>query len=238
MFGFISDISLLELADINSPLLRELGLKAPGTFQHSIQVANLAEEAIIKIGGSSMLVRVGALYHDIGKINNPNYFIENQYSEMNPHSELSPAESATIIVSHVKQGIKLAKEYNLPEPIVDFIRTHHGSTKAEYFFKAYKRNEDLEEEVDETLFQYPGPIPFSKETAVLMMADSVEAASRSLKVIDIESIGSLVDKIIDHQIEENQFVNSPITFKDVNDLKKIFKRKLVNINHLRIEYPK
>ncbi len=238
MFGFISDISLLELADINSPLLRELGLKAPGTFQHSIQVANLAEEAIIKIGGSSMLVRVGALYHDIGKINNPNYFIENQYSEMNPHSELSPAESATIIVSHVKQGIKLAKEYNLPEPIVDFIRTHHGSTKAEYFFKAYKRNEDLDEEVDETLFQYPGPIPFSKETAVLMMADSVEAASRSLKVIDIESIGSLVDKIIDHQIEENQFVNSPITFKDVNDLKKIFKRKLVNINHLRIEYPK
>ena len=238
MFGFISDISLLELADINSPLLRELGLKAPGTFQHSIQVANLAEEAIIKIGGSSMLVRVGALYHDIGKINNPNYFIENHYSEMNPHSELSPAESATIIVSHVKQGIKLAKEYNLPEPIVDFIRTHHGSTKAEYFFKAYKRNEDLDEEVDETLFQYPGPIPFSKETAVLMMADSVEAASRSLKVIDIESIGSLVDKIIDHQIEENQFVNSPITFKDVNDLKKIFKRKLVNINHLRIEYPK
>jgi putative nucleotidyltransferase with HDIG domain len=185
-----------------------------------------------------MLVRVGALYHDIGKINTPNYFIENQFSEVNPHSELSAPESASIIVGHVKQGIKLAKQFNLPEPIVDFIRTHHGSTKAEYFFKAYKRNEDLEEEVDETLFQYPGPIPFSKETAVLMMADSVEAASRSLKVIDIESIGSLVDKIIDHQIEENQFVNSPITFKDVNDLKKIFKRKLVNINHLRIEYPK
>jgi len=239
IFGFISDVSLLELADINTPLLRELGLKAPGTFQHSIQVANLAEEAIIKIGGSSMLVRVGALYHDIGKINSPTYFIENQYSGVNPHSELSPAESSSIIVSHVKQGIKLAKRYNLPEPIIDFIRTHHGTTRAEYFYKQFKKNQEIdEEEIDESVFQYLGPIPFSKETAVLMMADSVEAASRSLKTVDAESISNLVDRIIDHQIEQNQFVNSPITFKEVNDLKKIFKRKLININHLRIEYPK
>ena len=238
IFGFISDVSLLELADINTPLLRELGLKAPGTFQHSIQVANLAEEGVIKIGGSSMLVRVGALYHDIGKINTPNYFIENQFSEVNPHSELSAPESASIIVGHVKQGIKLAKQFNLPEPIVDFIRTHHGTTKAEYFFKQHMQNDEYDALTDDEIFQYPGPIPFSKETAVLMMADSVEAASRSLKTIDSDSIGKLVDKIIDHQIEQNQFVNSPITFKDVNDLKKIFKRKLINMNHLRIEYPK
>ena len=238
IFGFISDVSLMELADINSPLLRELGLKAPGTFQHSIQVANLAEEAIIKIGGSSMLVRVGALYHDVGKISMPNYFIENQYTGVNPHSELSSTESASLVISHVKQGIKLAKQYNIPEPIIDFIRTHHGTTKAEYFYKAYQQNADSEEPIDEAAFKYPGPLPFSKETAVLMMADSVEAASRSLKTVDAENINRLVDRIIDHQMEENQFINAPITFKEFTELKKIFKRKLININHLRIEYPK
>jgi putative nucleotidyltransferase with HDIG domain len=238
IFGFISDVSLMELADINSPLLRELGLKAPGTFQHSIQVANLAEEAIIKIGGSSMLVRVGALYHDVGKISMPNYFIENQFTGVNPHSEMSSTESANIVINHVKQGIKLAKQYNIPEPIIDFIRTHHGTTKAEYFYKTYQQNADTEEPIDEAAFKYPGPLPFSKETAVLMMADSVEAASRSLKTVDAENINRLVDRIIDHQMEENQFINAPITFKEFTELKKIFKRKLININHLRIEYPK
>jgi putative nucleotidyltransferase with HDIG domain len=237
MFGFISDVSMLELSDTNSPLLRELASKAPGTFQHSLQVANLAEEAIYKIGGNPLLVRCGALYHDIGKMEMPMYFIENQVTGVNPHEEMSFDESASIIISHVIRGIEIAKEHNIPDIIIDFIRTHHGTTMTAYFYRSYKKSYP-EEKVDESKFRYPGPIPFSKETAVLMMADSVEAASRSLKVYDYESVDQLVENIIDSQIEQDQFVNSDITFRDTTTIKKIFKKKLMNIYHVRVEYPR
>lgn len=237
VFGFTSDVSLLELSDTNGKLLRELASRAPGTFQHSLQVANLAEEAIYVIGGNSLLVRTGALYHDIGKMEMPMYFIENQASGMNPHEDLSYDESAGIIISHVIKGIEIAKKNNLPEQIIDFIRTHHGTTMTAYFYRSFKKAFP-EEEIDEQKFHYPGPIPFSKETAVLMMADSVEAASRSLKKYDFESIDALVEKIIDGQIDQNQFSNADITFKDINRLKKIFKKKLMNMYHVRVEYPR
>ncbi len=236
IFGFVSDVTLMELADTNSKLLRKLNLKAPGTFQHSLQVSNLAEEAIRAIGGNTLLIRTGALYHDIGKMNMPNYFIENQNSDYNPHVELSSEESASIIIEHVIRGIEIARRYKLPDIITDFIRTHHGTTKTQYFLKVYK-NENPEEEIDESLFQYPGPIPYSKETAVLMMADSVEAASRSLPQYDGESIEKLVNSIIDHQIAEEQFAVADITFKDINQIKKMFKKKLMSIYHVRVEYP-
>jgi cyclic-di-AMP phosphodiesterase PgpH len=237
IFGFTSDVSLLELSDTNGKLLRELALRAPGTFQHSLQVANLAEEAIYTIGGNALLVRTGALYHDIGKMEMPMYFIENQANGMNPHDEMSFDESAAMIISHVIKGIEIAKKNNLPEPIIDFIRTHHGTTITAFFYRSFQ-NAFPEETIDESKFHYPGPIPFSKETAVLMMADSVEAASRSLKKYDAESIDSLVEKIINSQIEQNQFMNADITFKDINTLKKIFKKKLMNMYHVRVEYPR
>ncbi|MFN5181533.1 MAG: HD family phosphohydrolase [Bacteroidota bacterium] len=236
-FGFISDFTLLELSGSNSELMRELAVKSPGTFQHSLQVANLAEEAIFKIGGNALLVRAGALYHDIGKISNPRFFIENRMGNGNPHDELPYEESAKIIIQHVIDGIELAKKYKLPDQIIDFIRTHHGTTATRYFLKHYQ-SVHPGEVIDERLFRYPGPIPFSKETAVLMMADSVEAASRSIKNYDAQSIDQLVDSIIDSQIAENQFLNSDITFKDINSIKKIFKRRLMNIYHVRIEYPR
>jgi len=237
LFGFTSDVSLLELSDTNGKLLRELASRAPGTFQHSLQVANLAEEAIYTIGGNSLLVRTGALYHDIGKMEMPMYFIENQASGINPHEDLSYDESASIIISHVIKGIEIAKKNNLPEQIIDFIRTHHGTTMTAYFYRSFKKAFP-EEEIDENKFHYPGPIPFSKETAVLMMSDSVEAASRSLKKYDAETIDALVEKIIDSQIEQNQFANADITFRDINTLKKIFKKKLMNMYHVRVEYPR
>lgn len=237
LFGFISDVSLLELSDTNGKLLRELASRAPGTFQHSLQVANLAEEAIYNIGGNALLVRTGALYHDIGKMEMPMYFIENQATGMNPHDEMSFDESAAIIISHVIKGIEIAKRNNLPEQIIDFIRTHHGTSITGYFYRSFQ-NAFPEEKIDESKFHYPGPIPFSKETAVLMMADSVEAASRSLKKYDAESIDELVEKIINTQIEQNQYANSDITFKDINTLKKIFKKKLMNVYHVRVEYPR
>ncbi len=236
LFGFVSEVTLMELSDINSPLLRSLALKAPGTFQHSLQVANLAEEAIIAIGGSSLLVRTGALYHDIGKMDMPMYFIENQSAGVNPHNELSFEDSAAIITGHVTKGIEIAKENNLPDQLIDFIRTHHGTTKAQYFYQSFLKNFP-DEEIDVSVFQYPGPIPFSKETAVLMMSDSVEAASRSLKHYDADSLEKLVDRVIDSQIAQNQFANADITFKNITVIKRIFKKKLSNIYHLRIEYP-
>jgi putative nucleotidyltransferase with HDIG domain len=236
IFGYISDVTLLELSDTNNGLLRELNLKAPGTFQHSLQVSNLAEEGIREIGGNPLLVRAGALYHDIGKMMAPAYFIENQ-SGVNPHDELGYEESAGIIIDHVIRGIELAKEHKLPEQIIDFIRTHHGTTKTQYFLRMFK-NENPDEEVPTELFQYPGPIPYSKETAVLMMADSVEAASRSLKIYDNDSITKLVEGIINSQVAENQFINTNITFNDVTVIKKMFIKKLMNIYHVRIEYPK
>lgn len=235
LFGFISDVSLMELSDSNSKLLRELAFKAPGTFQHSLQVANLAEAAIYRIGGNTLLIRAGALYHDIGKMDNPMYFIENQNTGVNPHDELSFEESAKIIIGHVIAGVEKAKKHKLPEQIIDFIRTHHGTTRVQYFYQSFLKNYP-DEIIDEEMFRYNGPIPFSKETAVLMMADSVEAASRSLQKIDAEIIEKLVDNIIDNQIKQNQFINSNITFKDIAIIKKIFKRMLMSVYHVRVEY--
>ncbi len=236
IFGFISDFKLLELCDLNQPLLRQLSQDVPGTFQHSLQVANLAEEAIYYIGGNTLLVRTGAMYHDIGKLQNPNFFTENQAKGYSPHQEMEPLESAKIIINHVIAGVELAKKHKLPEQVIDFIRTHHGTTYVGYFLNIMKQQAGPEA-VNESEFRYPGPIPFSKETAVLMMADGVEAASRSLKTHDALSINELVDNIIDFKIQQNQFINSDITFKDITTIRKIFKKRLMNIYHARIEYP-
>ncbi len=237
IFGFLSDVTLMEIADTNSPLLRELAAKAPGTFQHSMQVANLAERAILKVGGSPLLVRTGALYHDIGKMLAPHYFIENQVGGVNPHNDLEPNESAKIIINHVLKGIEIAKKNNLPEVIIDFIRSHHGTSTVKYFLYQYKTLHP-EKEIDTGDFTYPGPIPFSKETAVLMMADACEAASRSLNEYNEESLSSLVTNIIDGQAKEGQFANADITYKDISVIKRIFINMLQNIYHVRIAYPK
>lgn len=236
VFGFVSDVSLMELSDTNNPLLRRLSLEAPGTFQHTLQVANLAEAAIYEIGGNALLVRVGALYHDIGKLTNPVYFIENQHASLNPHDDLPFEESAQIIIGHVLDGVSLAKKHRLPEVVVDFIRTHHGDQRVEYFYQSHLRNFP-ELEVDEGKFRYPGPKPFSKETAVLMMADSVEAASRSLKNPNAQNISDLVDQIVNKQLQNEQYLNADITLRDIGRIKKLFKKMLNSIYHVRIEYP-
>jgi hypothetical protein len=235
MFGITSDVSLMEITNTNSKLLRELSYKAPGTFQHSLQVANLAEAAIFNIGGNALLVRAGALYHDIGKMENPQYFIENQNKGTNPHDSLSYEESAQIIIRHVNKGVELARRNNLPELIIDFIKTHHGNTRMDYFYQSFLKNFP-EKFIDENIFRYPGPIPFSKETGVLMLADSVEAASRSLKEPNAESISSLVDRIIDYKLDQGQLNNSNITFKDLTTIKSIFKSMLMSIYHIRLDY--
>jgi putative nucleotidyltransferase with HDIG domain len=237
MFSLVTDVTLLELSDTNSKLLRELSMRAPGTFQHSLQVANLAEECIYEIGGDALITRTGALYHDIGKMNHPMYFIENQVTGVNPHDELTYEESARIIIDHVIDGIEKAKKAKLPEQIIDFIRTHHGTSKVGYFY-TMQQKENPDEKVDPRRFTYPGPIPFSKETSVVMMSDSVEAAARSLKIIDEVTINNLVENIINKQMENNQFINSNITLRDINKTKRILKKKLMNIYHIRIEYPK
>lgn len=234
IFGLVSDMSLLELTDTNSRLLKELSDKAPGTFHHSLNVANLAEAAANEIGANAMLVRVGALYHDIGKMKNPAYFTENQMTAVNSHDELSPRESAEIIIGHVIKGIEIAKRKNLPDRVIDFIRTHHGTTTVYYF---YMKEKEANDDVNPEDFRYPGPIPFSKETAILMMCDSVEAASRSLKEPTGKLIDDFVEKIINKQMKDGQFLNSDITFMEIQLVKKVLKRKLKNIFHLRIEYP-
>ncbi len=234
IYGIASDVSLLELQNTNNKLLRLLAEKAPGTFQHSMQVANLAESIANEIGADSMLVRVGALYHDIGKLKNPKYFTENQTSGVNPHDKLTPEQSAKIIIAHVLDGIEMARKNNIPERIVDFIRTHHGTGLVYYF---YKKALEHNPEVDESKFRYPGPNPFSKETAILMMADSVEAASKSLKNPTSKNIIELVDKIINKQVQEGLFNNANITLKEINKAKKILKTKLKSIYHTRVEYP-
>ncbi|WP_431167633.1 HD family phosphohydrolase [Tenacibaculum halocynthiae] len=236
VFGLVSDVTLLELSNTNSKLLRELNEKAPGTFQHSMQVANLAEAAANEIGANSMLVRTGALYHDIGKMVNPMYFTENQLTGVNPHNDLSAKDSARIILDHVIKGIEIAKKNNLPDRIIDFIRTHHGTNVTYYFYKKELEN-NPNTEVDIKKFQYQGPIPFSKETAILMMCDAAEAASKSLKEPTAQSIDNLIDKIIEKQKNDNQFRNSDITFREIEKIKKIIKNKLMNIYHLRVEYP-
>ena len=234
IFGLVSDVSLLELSDTNSRLLKELANKAPGTFHHSLQVANLAEASANEIGANAMLVRVGALYHDIGKMNRPAYFTENQVTNINPHDDLEPLESAKIIIDHVIEGIEMARKYKLPDRVIDFIRTHHGTSYVYYF---YKKQQQLHGEFEESDFRYPGPIPFSKETAILMMADAVEAASKSLNNPTYPIINDFVEKIVDGQMNAQQFLNANITFKEIQSVKKVLKKKLTNIYHLRVEYP-
>lgn len=234
IFGLISEMALLELSDTNNTLLRQLAEKAPGTFQHSMQVANLAEACALEIGGNPLLVRTGALYHDIGKMNRPEMFIENQMGGHNPHSDLSEIESAQIIIGHVINGIEIAKSHKLPEMIIDFIRSHHGTTTARYFYYQAKK---VQPEIDKSIFQYPGPLPYSKETAILMLCDGVEAAARSLKEHTADSINTLIDGIFTTILEEHQLDYAPITFKDISTLKKLLQKKIMNIYHVRVAYP-
>ncbi|WP_438961920.1 HD family phosphohydrolase [Nonlabens sp.] len=234
VFGLVSDVSLLELSDTNSKLLKELSNKAPGTFHHSLNVANIAESAANAIGANAMLTRVGALYHDVGKMVNPTYFTENQGSGINPHDDLDPEESAAIIINHTIKGIEIAKKNKIPDRIIDFIRTHHGNSVVYFFYKKAQLNNP---DIDIVNYQYPGPKPFSPETAILMIADSVEAASKSLKSPTSITIDNLVDKIINKQVDEKQFINADITFKQIEIIKSVIKKKLASIYHLRIEYP-
>ena len=235
VFGFTSSVTLVELTNINHPILRRMSKVAQGTFNHSMQVANLAAEVADKIGAKPQLVRTGALYHDIGKMVNPAFFTENQ-SGVNPHNSLSEERSAEIIISHVTEGMRLAEKYHLPEVIRQFITTHHGAGLAKYFYIQYA-NKHPEEEVDENLFRYPGPNPFTREHAILMMCDSVEAASRSLKEYTEESISALVNKIIDGQLAEGYFRECPLTFKDIAEAKRVLTDSLKTIYHTRISYP-
>jgi len=234
-FGFVSDVTLIELSYSNQKILRKLAEEAPGTFQHSLQVANLAEGAILKIGGNPLLVRAGALYHDIGKLTDPQFFTENQAMGINPHDSLSFEESAKIIMEHVSRGVELAQKHKIPAQIIDFIKTHHGTTKTSYFFiESHNKNHD---KTDESLFTYPGPLPETRETAVVMLADSIEAASRSLDKKDSDSLKNLIDTIFQEKIKARQLDYAPLTFKDITLLKEIFLEKLLNIYHVRIHYP-
>lgn len=233
-FGLVSDVSLLELSDTNSKLLKELSIQAPGTFHHSLNVANLAEAAANEIGANVMLVRVGALYHDLGKMKNPSFFTENQVNNMNPHADLTPKQSAKIIIDHVLDGIEIARKNNIPDRVIDFIRTHHGDSLVYYFYKQQEAETGSAEIED---FQYPGPKPFSKETAILMMCDAVEAASKSLKNPTATKLNDFVERIIDTQLKNDQFVNADITLREIRDIKKVLKLKLNNMYHLRVEYP-
>ena len=234
VFGLVSDVSLLELSDTNSKLLKLLSDKAPGTFNHSLSVANLAEAAANKVGANSLLARVGALYHDIGKMNNPSYFSENQLTGVNSHDELSSKESVQIILNHVIEGIEIARKFNIPERVIDFIRTHHGTSLVYYF---YNKDSKLEIKPDKHEYMYGGPKPFSKETAIVMMCDGVEAASKSLNKPDFTKINEFVNSIISKQINSDQFINANITFKEIEVIKKVLINKLINIFHIRIEYP-
>ncbi len=235
-FGYVSDVTLVELANTNNPLLRQFSEEAPGSFQHSMQVSNLAADAALSIEANPMLARTGALYHDIGKIKNPVFFTENQ-SSVNPHNELDDDEkSAQIIISHVDNGIEIAKKYRLPSLLQDFIRSHHGKNKTKYFYNSF-RNKYPDKEIDESKFTYPGPLPYTKEMAVLMMCDAVEAASRSLREYTDKSINDLVEKIISDLVLEGSFKDAPITFKDIETVKAVLKEKLKNIYHTRISYP-
>ena len=236
IFGFISDVTLIELSDTNRPLLRLLAEKAPGTFQHTVQVANICEEAAREIDANPLLVRAGAMYHDIGKMNNPMYFIENQYKD-NPHDSINPLKSAEIIKKHVEDGIKIAKKYRIPQDIIDFIPSHHGNSKIAWFLHKYKQLHD-NSDINENEFKHTGILPYSKETAILMIVDSVEAASRSLKVYTKETIEELVDQIVANKISENLLIKADITFADIHKVKKVLKNKLITIYHARIEYPK
>jgi putative nucleotidyltransferase with HDIG domain len=236
MFGYISNVSLVELSNINHPALRKLSETAPGTFQHSLQVSILATAAATRINANMQLTRTGAMYHDIGKMSNPMYFTENQTSGINPHTNLSLKESASIIIGHVKEGERIARKYGLPEQIIHFILTHHGRGKAKYFYNSFK-NEFPDKPVDEEIFTYPGPDPFSKETAILMMADTVEAASRSLKEYTDETISDLTNRMINTQLNDGLLKNAPVTLREIEEIKAVFNEKLRTFYHTRISYP-
>lgn len=236
IFGFVSSITLVELTNINSELMMTFAEEAPGSFQHSLQVSNLATEAAKKIGANALLVRTGALYHDIGKMKNPRCFIENQVGDENPLLDMPYEEAAQMIIRHVSDGIVLAKKNRLPEQIIGFIATHHGRTKTKYFYNSFV-NDNPGIKPDEEKFTYPGPLPFSKETAILMMSDAVEARSRTLEVYTEESITDMVENMIDVQIADGQLKNAPISFKDVEIVKKVLSDKIRNMYHNRITYP-
>lgn len=235
-FGFLSSVTLVELSDINSPLLQRLSEEAPGTFQHAMQVSNLAAAAANRVGASAQLVRTGALYHDIGKLTNPAFFTENQSGSVSPHDNISLTESARIIISHVADGLKMAEKAGLPRQVQEFIATHHGHGKARYFYNTY-RNQHPNEPIDEEVFTYPGHNPTTKETGILMMADAVEAASRSLKEYNETTISQLVNRIVDNQIAEGLLRDTPLSFRDVEAIKETFTEKLMTIYHTRIAYP-
>jgi hypothetical protein len=236
IFGLTSDLTFIELLDTNHPLLKELSNKAPGTFQHSIQVANLTEAVLNRIGGNSLQAKVGALFHDIGKMQHPMCFIENLGDHTSPHASMTGEESASVIIQHVTDGIKMAHEHSLPKEMVDFIRTHHGTTRVEFFYRKELETKP-ESEVDQSKYTYPGPVPFSREMAVLMIADSIEAASRAMKDPSAEKLKDLIEKIVDSKVRQKQFSNARLTFKDLEDAKEVIHDMLVSIYHGRIEYP-
>lgn len=236
LFRFISSITLVELTDINSELLHTLAERAPGTFQHSMQVSNLAAEAAKAIGANALLVRTGALYHDIGKITDPLYYVENQVGVENPLLAMDPRDAAQVVIAHVTEGEKIARRNHLPEVVINFITTHHGTSLVRYFYNTYC-NAHPKEKVDESLFRYPGAKPSTKEGAILMMADAIEARSRSLEDFSEESIAKAVNQMIDSQIADGQFAETPLSFKDVEDIRRVFTSRLVAMNHHRISYP-
>lgn len=236
LFGFISSVTLMELSNTNSPLLRKLSEEAPGTFQHSLQVSNLAAEAAVIVNANSLLARTGALYHDIGKLYNPIFFYENQHSGTFPHRDLEFERSAQIIIAHIEEGVKIAEKYQLPQAIIEFIQTHHGLSKTKFFYNSYI-NQFPGRPIDDKIFSYPGPNPNTKETALVMMADGVEAASRSLKEYTEENIDNIVETIINNQLSDGLLSSSPLTFKDIEKIKLVFKKRLKNIYHTRISYP-
>ena len=236
LFGFVSDITLVELCDVNKKILRQLSIKAPGTFQHSLQVANLSESVINHIGGRVLLTRVGALYHDIGKMERPEYFIENQKYIDNPHDVLSDEESAHVIIDHVNAGIKMAKQENLPSVIIEFIKTHHGTSRVEYFYRNYLKKVPADE-VDESKFRYPGPRPATREMAVVMICDSIEAATRSIKDKNPNTIERMIDGIIDGKLNDKQLQNAPITLQEIEKIRILLKELINSMYHVRIEYP-
>jgi putative nucleotidyltransferase with HDIG domain len=235
-FLFLSDNTLLELSDTRNPLLVKLASEAPGSFQHSLQVANIAEEAARAIRANVLLVRAGSLYHDIGKIANSEYYIENQLDSYSPHSKLTPLESSKLIISHVRKGVVLAKNYKLPVQIIDFIKTHHGTSVAYFFYKQYA-DQNPSFQAESKNFMYPGPKPVSRETAIVMMADAVEAASRSLGNYNEDSISEMVERIIYIQEQDGQYSDAPLTYRDISEIKSAFVKRLVNIYHPRIIYP-
>ncbi|HAQ18656.1 MAG TPA: hypothetical protein DCR40_05390 [Prolixibacteraceae bacterium] len=237
IFGFVSDVTLIELSNTNQPLLRKLAEEAPGTFQHSLQVANMAEAVIHRIGGNPFLVYAGALYHDIGKINKSEYFIENQAVGMNPHDSLDYLKSAEIIIDHVTNGVELARKYKLPEVLISFITTHHGTSQSNYFYKKYQI-ENPGVEVDPTRFSYPGPLPHNKEMAVLMLTDGIEATAHSLKDKSANTFSEMIEYLVEQKIRSNQLIDADLTLHEITILKSILLEKLVSIYHVRIEYPK